>query len=429
VKSRNKGYILIEALIAVAGLLALMAILVSDQQAHLDLVQGNLRQTRAEACADAAVQQALAVLSTTNEGLVTLNDTWAELGGQAGTSQTQGTQGTEEYDFPDGTSFREQVVDAGSLINLNNVTEAQLQQLPLDQDQVDSFLDWIQPGENARTDGAKDSFYNALPTPYNAKLAQLTTVNELLLINNWTAQTLYQPPTDSTILSLATDSNGNVLPLAALFTTDSGAPNETVTGTTLVNLGAGISGSTATRLIGLGISPRIIARLRATGPGLAPINNFPELFALPGMTTSQEALLLDNVTFSTATRTTGTINLNTATLPVLQSIPFVSSTVAEAIVQQQSSGFTTGLGELANLGLTGPLLGEVATGFTVGSDTWIVRAYGQSGGVGSAEEAVVGFRNSQLQIISINRLHTAGIPSWWGWDSTTTSTQQAGVTQ
>jgi len=182
-------------------------------------------------------------------------------------------------------------------------------------------------------------------------------------------------------------------------------------------------------LIGLGISPRIIARLRATGPGLAPINNFPELYALPGMTTSQEALLLDNVTFSTATRTTGTINLNTATLPVLQSIPFVSSTVAEAIVQQQSSGFTTGLGELANLGLTGPLLGEVATGFTVGSDTWIVRAYGQSGGVGSAEEAVVGFRNSQLQIISINRLHTAGIPSWWGWDSTTTSTQQAGVTQ
>jgi type II secretory pathway component PulK len=434
VRRRRTGYILIEALIAVAGLLALLAILASDQQTRIDLIQSGLRQTRAEACADGAVQQALSVLATANPDLVTLNDTWAQLGGTSGvaTSSTSGTTssgGTEEFSFPDGSTFREQIIDADSLINLNNATATQMEQLPLDQDQVDCFLDWIQAGETPRSDGAKDDFYNALPTPYNAKLGPLTTVSELCLIDNWTAQTLYQPPTDSTVLPLSTDISGNILPLAALFTVDSGAPNVTSTGTALINLSNRPTAANAVTLIRAGVSPGIVARLMSTAPGNPPINSWMALLSLPGVNSSQEQILLNNVTFTSATRLTGTINLNTASLPVLESIPLVTQSIAEAIVGQQSTTFS-GLGSLAAIaGLSRADLATLASTFCVGSDTWIVRAYGQSGGVGSAEEAVVGYRNNQLQIISINRIHTPGIPSWWGWDTTTTSTQQAGVTQ
>ncbi len=434
-KRTGSGYILIEALIAVAGLLALLAILVSDQHQRMDTVQLGLRQTRAEECADGAVQQALAILSTSNQDLVTLNDTWAQLGGTTGVaaaSSTPGNQvsgGTEEFTFPDGTSFREQIIDAGSLINLNTATEAQMTQLPLDQDQVDCFLDWTQTGETARSDGAKDDFYNALPIPYNAKLGPLTTVNELTLIDNWTAQTLYQPPTDTTVLPLPTDSSGNILPLASMFTVDSGAPNVSYTGTALINLSTRPSAAVGLRLITLGVSRQIVARLTSTAVGNPPVTSWAALLSLPGVNSAQEQILLNNVTFSSATRLTGEINLNTASLAVLESIPNVTPTIAQAIVSQQSSTFQ-GLGGLATVGgISRTLLPTLAGSFVVGSDTWIVRAYGESGGVGSAEEAVVGFRNNQLQIISVNRLHTAGIPSWWGWDTTTTSTQQAGVTQ
>ncbi len=394
-----------------AGLLALMAILVSDQTVRMDQVQSGLRQIRAEACADAAVQQALAVISTTNAGLVTINDHWAQLG----------SAGAEEFDFPDGSSFREQVVAASSLINLNKATSAQMEQLPLDQDQVDSFLDWIQAGENARADGAKDSFYNGLPTPYNAKLGPLTTVNELTLINNWTAQTIYQSPTLSTILPLSTDTSGSVLPIAALLTVDSGSPLYSPTGTNLINLNTRTVSYRSLRTAGVNafLANEIIERL--------PIANFLTLFSLRGITTAQKEILLNTVTFTTGTRAVGTVNLNTATLPVLESIPQVTPAIAASIVDQQSSGFQT-LGQMATIGFSARQLDLVANQFSVGSDTWIVRAYGESGGVGDAVEAVVGFRSNHLEIISVNRLHTGGIPAWWGWDQAT-STQQAGVTQ
>jgi type II secretory pathway component PulK len=411
----RRGYILIQALVAVAGLLALMAILVADDKASLDNVQSSLRQARAQTAADGAVQQALAVLSTGNEYLVTNNDTWAQLG----------STGTEEFDFPDNSSFRMQVVDAGSLINLNSASQQQLQELPLDQDQVDCLLDWIQAGENPRSDGAKDQFYNALPVPYNAKLGPLTTVNELLLVDNWTAQTLYQPPTDSTTLTMPTDENGNILPLASLFTVDSGSPNTSTTGATLVNLDTRTVSTAALRRIG--INPQMSAEILSR----VPIANFKALFQLPGMNLSTMSLLANAVTFTTATRTTGKIDLNTASQTVLQSLPFMNSATAATVVSQQSTGYTSLGAFVAGAGLPAATIAQIADDFTVGSDTWIVRAYGQCGGVGIAEEAVVGLRGTtaQIEVISVNRLHTAGIPSWWGWDQASTSTQQAGVTQ
>ena len=59
-------------------------------------------------------------------------------------------------------------------------------------------------------------------------------------------------------------------------------------------------------------------------------------------------------------------------------------------------------------------LGQLADSFTVGGDTWLVRAYGESGGVGVAVEAAVGLRGGQVQVINWERLGTAGDPGLVG---------------
>ena len=121
--------------------------------------------------------------------------------------------------------------------------------------------------------------------------------------------------------------------------------------------------------------------------------------------------------------------MNTATQAVLQTVPTMTTDVASAIVAQQSSGFST-LGALATVpGITPGRLGQLADNFTVGSDTWLVRAYGESGGVGVAVEAVVGLRNGQVQIINRERLPTATIPAWWNWVADPTQTLDAGAAQ
>jgi hypothetical protein len=138
--------------------------------------------------------------------------------------------------------------------------------------------------------------------------------------------------------------------------------------------------------------------------------------------------LLNVATFSTTTTTTGKFNINTASAAALETIPSMTSDVANAIVQQQTSGYET-LGAVANLaGFTTRSLGAIADSLTIGSNTWIVRAYGQNGSASTAIEAVVGMRSNQIQVISCNRLHTVQIPSWWDWDQQTTSNVQAGTT-
>ena len=63
----------------------------------------------------------------------------------------------------------------------------------------------------------------------------------------------------------------------------------------------------------------------------------------------------------------------------------------------------------------------------VGGDTWLVRAYGRSGGVGTAVEATVGLRNGQVQVVSWERLSAPGVPAWWDWSTEPSTTVDPGA--
>lgn len=426
-RRRQNGYILVQALIAVAGLVAFMAILAADQRATLDVANRDLQRERAQMACDAAVARALEVLSSATPAVVRETDDWYKLG----------NSGDDEFDFEDGSSFRLQIVDASSMINLNTATQNQLNMLPLEQDQVDCLLDWIQAGLSARSDGAKDSFYNSLPQPYNTKLAALTTVDELLLIDNWTAQTLYQPPTITpTTTDWPTDQDGNNLPLASIVTVDSQSPMTNANGQTMINLSTA-RGSTAGGRVSLNNAAQTaLRRLEARGLSTRgtsqlashlPINSFHTLFSkIPNLSQADEEVLLNNVTFSTATTKSGLYNINTTAEGVLDTIPNMTDGIASAIVQQQATGYSN-LGALVSVGgMSRDKLMDLADELTVASNTWIARIYGQNGSVGVAYEAVIRNTNSQVQIVNLNRLNTAGIPSWWAWDAEPTATLQAG---
>ncbi len=405
----RRGYILVQALVVIAGLLALMAMLAADGRVSTQAVQDRLRLRRAEAADDAAVARALAAVQDTNPSVVTLNDDWAALG----------DGGNKEFDLGDST-FRMQIVDAGALVNVNRAAQEQLERLPLTQEQIHCLLDWREAKTQPRPDGAKDGYYNALPTPYNAKLGPLATTDELLLVKGWTGQTLYQAPPSAASDQLLTDSAGTALPLASLLTVDSGAPNTQADGEPRLNLGQ--SGADPEALTRAGVRPDLAMRIAAR----VPLASWSALLTLPGVDAETARTLLDVVAFTNDKRTEGKINLNTAPQAVLRTLPAVTPGVASALVSQQSAGFRS-LGDLANVrGVDQSLLAKLADSFTVGSDTWIVRAYGRSGGVGVAVEATVGLRDGRAQVLTWTRLNTTGIPLWWGWDARTNSTGDAG---
>lgn len=57
---------------------------------------------------------------------------------------------------------------------------------------IETFLDWVDPNDDARIDGAEtDDYYATLDQPYKAKNGPLDTVGELLLIKNWSRPILY----------------------------------------------------------------------------------------------------------------------------------------------------------------------------------------------------------------------------------------------
>jgi len=100
-----------------------------------------------------------------------------------------------DQELGDGT-YNVKITDEDSKIPINTASDLQLKRLltllgvdPFDADIiVDSILDWREPGDLARLNGAKNDFYQSLSPPYRAKNAPLDRVSELLLVRGITPE-------------------------------------------------------------------------------------------------------------------------------------------------------------------------------------------------------------------------------------------------
>ncbi|MFQ5560167.1 MAG: general secretion pathway protein GspK [Nitrospinota bacterium] len=104
---------------------------------------------------------------------------------------------TEEFG---GGTFSYSIVDEERKFNINKASRGQLIRL-LTEGEVeagtlkdaiaDSILDWIDEDNLHRLNGVEENYYMALPKPYHCKNADLSTVDELLLVKEVTHDILY----------------------------------------------------------------------------------------------------------------------------------------------------------------------------------------------------------------------------------------------
>lgn len=95
--------------------------------------------------------------------------------------------------------YQVQIQDESGKINVNFASEEQLKALmealgighPDSDIIVDSILDWKDPDNLRRANGAEDDFYQTLNPPYKAKNGPLATVEELLLVRGVTKEYFY----------------------------------------------------------------------------------------------------------------------------------------------------------------------------------------------------------------------------------------------
>jgi general secretion pathway protein K len=92
-----------------------------------------------------------------------------------------------------------QIMSEAGKININTISEMTLRKiignLGLEAEArdivVDSILDWIDPDDFRRINGAENDYYQSLKEPYNCKNGNLDSIEELLLVRGVTPELFY----------------------------------------------------------------------------------------------------------------------------------------------------------------------------------------------------------------------------------------------
>lgn len=401
-KRRGIAFVLaLMVLVAVALLLT-----AASQRVTREITQRSTvnEEAKAEMAARAGIQRAIAEMTSFNTSLLQpQSDTWATLGDHGNTRFTMGK----------GMSFRLEIVDAGAKVNLNVASEDQLRNLGLTDEQVDSLLDWRETAlQSTRQLGGKDEYYNNLPNPYNTQLGKLNTLGDLLLVKGFTAQNLLQPSTNTTTTPLVS-SGGTTPTLAQLATVDSQVGNVDANGQAKTN----VNTANQQQLQQAGLSPQLAQAIVQRRQTQGNFTGLGQVFALPGAAASA-AQILNQLTATTDQQLYGRINLNTATEPVLRSIPNLPSAAVDTILA--NNGGYTALGDLATVsGLQASDLVNLADVFTVGSQVMVVRTLGTYGSRSVGMEATLDMTSTPPKIRRVERVIPNDPIAYWNWATET----------
>lgn len=433
----QRGGVLILTLGILTALVLILTAAVSTQRQASRAERNRMDGRLAEISARAAVQRAIAALATQAASPTKLQDEWATLG----------TNGNENFILASGR-FRMQIVDAGSLINLNTAPLAQLQRLPLTQEQIDCLLDFREASRTARADGAKDEYYNNLQNPYNTKLLPFESVDELLQVKDFTPSVLYEPQTAvvSTANPLVAEADGVTPVLADLLTVDSSSSATSAAGAALPTLA---QARNAQQLVNAGVPAQLANTIYGQRQTFRTMGN---VMAVQGMTPAAARAIVNAFRVGGTATQAGKINLNTATDNVLNSLPNLAPDIVSAIISRQSSGFTQ-LGDVFDIpGYTVAVARQTIDQFAINSSVFEIRVVGTAGPqydssnssndavtpadtwAGSAKVALIAIVKIQNgrppQILRIERPPQPDVEiSRWGWDAATSTDTDLRVSQ
>lgn len=404
-KSKQSGSVFLISLVAIAVLTLALATAVATQRVEVRVVLNRVDGDRARFMAESAIEYAMHTLADTDVNLVTLNDPWALLG----------EDGAREFLVHDG-SFRVQIIDASSFVNLNTATEEHLNLLPLTSEQIASLLDWRGPELQPRTEGAKDEFYNSLTVPYNTALRGLLTVDELLLVRGFSPQTLFEVPTDIVRPDLQVGLAEDQPTLVELVTVDSASPNTDETGQMKINVNQASVGDLVQAGLTQELAEEIILRRNTQGT----FTSLAQLFLLQGVTLQTAQVILDRLTVVSAEVLPGRINVNTVGEPVLRTIPDISDQTVAEILRLQ--GNIANIGDIANYpGVNIDFMRIVGASLTTGSSTFVIRAIGRTNTSTYALEAVVRIVANRPVLVRMGTVPLEDPVLRWGWPEETTT--------
>ncbi len=359
-----------------------------------------LEQRKAERAANAGVIFALAQMADIDTARVTLDDDWTLIG----------DGGAQEIVFGK-SEFRVQVMDAGSLSNVNTMNQEQWEKLPLNAEQVSAILDWREPDLQPRFDGAKDEYYNSLSKFYNAKLRNFDTVQELLMVRGFNAALLYEPIEEVSGTSLSLGAQETLISLYSLLTVDSSSSNMSPVGQPKTNVNTASAGQLVQAGLNNQLAQAIVQRRNQQGT----YTSWAQLLQVQGVTMQSVGLLLDGLTLDTTDTVTGRVNINTATEQTLNLLPGMTTDVAQAIIARQ--GTYQGVGDISGTpGLSLGLIGQFARSITVSSQAFIVRSFGTYGTMNVSYEATVLIDENGPRITRLQRSPFIDAPLRWGWD-------------
>lgn len=432
----QRGSVFVISLILMAGLVALVVSVAATQQLAATAAVNRTEKEQARLAAESGIQYALSTLtpsstqtpgasnslqntttsSTANSTTATTQqDDWYQLGQQGDTLYTIGSQ-----------SFRVQVIDSSSLLDINTATEQQLDRLPLTQEQIDSILDFRSAATNSpHPDGGQDDYYNSLPTPYNAKEGKFDTIDELLQVRGFSADVLYNPQTNVSAIGgqMVTGKNGQQPILYDLLGAYCYSPNTDPNGNAKVNVNRTNVAALSRPPLSL---PPALATLISQRRNWTRIGDILALQGAQSQTVQKS--IIDYLTTSGSTRIEGKLNLNTVTESVLDSIPQLTPDLVQAILNRQAQGFTSLSDLLSVPGFSGNILNQTIDLFSVASRTFVVRCVGKVGQTTVSLEALVDTTSGTPKIISIQEPPYNDMTERWYWqDQASTETDLQGA--
>jgi general secretion pathway protein K len=400
-RNTESGAALVITIFVLAVLVALVVSISQSARVELRASRNFAAEVQCRALADAGVHLAAVTVQNDSTPYVdTLDDEWATLG----------ENGAAEYELGNGT-YRVQVVDACSLLDVNRATRDELLNLPgMTEEIADAIIDWRDADDEPSEAGAESDVYENYQVPYRAKNGPFESLDELLLVAGVTPRLLYG------------DSNGKALeptqntekPWCELLTVRSSSPNVTAEGETRLNLNQ----ATVQQLMQLPVgltqqqAQAIVIRRQQT-----QFSSLGTLFTIAGLPQETAASLIDYVTVESGNQVNNKININTATEDVLTLLPDITPDIAAAIVANRPY---QSVGELLLNGVVeAEVFQRIVDRLTTKSSSFIVKSMGRlyPGGVYVAEIATLQRSGGRVQILS--RKEVKRWPGWasWGWEA------------
>lgn len=333
------------------------------------------------------------------------------------------------------------LTDEASCLNVNHLPAdgAWLSGLPgLTSPLLQALQDFIDADDQARSEGAEQEYYAGLPLPYAVRNGPLRTFEEMRLVRGFTASVLFgedvnlngrlDPNENDADERWPRDNNDGRLErgLRQFLTVASSEPEVDNNGNPRVNLN-----DPNARLPDIELPPPFTNFLAALHSSKQSLRHPADLYegsirvrddagresdVLSGVGKEELPALLDRFKTTKEARREGLINVNTAPIPVLVTIPGIDETVAEAIASTRKSIAPERRATLAWLVQEGVVdaarFKEMAPYLTARSFQFhfTVVGYGVPSGRYRVLEAVIDTAETEPRVIYLRDMTRLGLP-------------------